>query len=83
MEEHYQRGVCSSGRGRRFALAGGVLARRTRITRGRRSCSTRSGCRRFTIRSPGGGSLPLEAQRFGLEVHASDLNPWPCSSTRR
>ena len=23
----------------------------------------------------GGGSLPLEAQRFGLEAHASDLNP--------
>ena len=23
----------------------------------------------------GGGSLPLEAQRLGLEVHASDLNP--------
>ena len=23
----------------------------------------------------GGGALPLEAQRFGLEAHASDLNP--------
>ena len=23
----------------------------------------------------GGGSLPLEAQRLGLEAHASDLNP--------
>src|SRR5262249_23206301 len=23
----------------------------------------------------GGGSIPLEAQRLGLEVHASDLNP--------
>jgi putative DNA methylase len=23
----------------------------------------------------GGGTLPLEAQRFGLDVHASDLNP--------
>ncbi|MFE9321888.1 DUF1156 domain-containing protein [Nocardia sp. NPDC052278] len=23
----------------------------------------------------GGGSIPLEAQRFGLEAHASDLNP--------
>jgi putative DNA methylase len=25
----------------------------------------------------GGGSIPLEAQRLGLEVHASDLNPVP------
>ena len=24
---------------------------------------------------PGGGALPLEAQRLGLEAHASDLNP--------
>ncbi len=23
----------------------------------------------------GGGSIPLEAQRLGLEAHASDLNP--------
>ena len=23
----------------------------------------------------GGGSIPLEAQRLGLETHASDLNP--------
>jgi putative DNA methylase len=30
-----------------------------------------------TIADPfcGGGSIPLEAQRLGLEVHASDLNP--------
>jgi putative DNA methylase len=29
------------------------------------------------VRDPfaGGGSIPLEAQRLGLEVHASDLNP--------
>ena len=25
--------------------------------------------------SAGGGSIPLEAQRLGLEAHASDLNP--------
>ena len=25
----------------------------------------------------GGGSIPLEAQRLGLETHASDLNPRP------
>ena len=32
----------------------------------------------------GGGALPLEAQRLGLEAHASDLNPQLLySSTRR
>ena len=31
----------------------------------------------------GGGALPLEAQRLGLEAHASDLNRSRCSSTRR
>ena len=29
------------------------------------------------LRSTGGGSIPLEAQRLGLEAHASDLNPVP------
>ncbi len=27
------------------------------------------------MRSPAGGALPFEAQRLGLEAHASDLNP--------
>ncbi len=27
------------------------------------------------IRSRGGGAIPLEAQRLGLEAYASDLNP--------
>lgn len=30
----------------------------------------------------GGGSIPLEAQRLGLEVHASDLNPIPVLITK-
>src|SRR5436190_3152318 len=30
----------------------------------------------------GGGSIPLEAQRLGLEVHASDLNPVPVLITK-
>ena len=29
----------------------------------------------FTTRLRGGGALPLEAQRLGMEAHASDLNP--------
>ena len=32
-------------------------------------------CLRFTTRSPAAAALPLEAQRLGLEAHASDLNP--------
>ena len=39
------------------------------------SCSTRTSCPRFTTPSLAGGALPLEAQRLGLEAHASDLNP--------
>jgi len=30
----------------------------------------------------GGGSIPLEAQRLGLEAHASDLNPVAVMITR-
>ena len=30
----------------------------------------------------GGGSIPLEAQRLGLEAHASDLNPVPVLITK-
>jgi hypothetical protein len=32
-------------------------------------------CRSFHDPFAGGGALPLEAQRLGLESHASDLNP--------
>ena len=32
-------------------------------------------CRPFMIRSPAAARLPLEAQRLGLEAHASELNP--------
>jgi adenine-specific DNA methylase len=34
-------------------------------------------CRAVLFAYPfcGGGSIPLEAQRLGLEAHASDLNP--------
>ena len=46
-----------------------------RIIRVPVNCSTRTSYRPSTIRSPGGGALPLEAQRLGLEAHASDLNP--------
>ena len=39
--------------------------------------SWRSMPRRCSIRSAGGGSIPLEAQRLGLRAYASDLNPMP------
>jgi len=32
----------------------------------------------------GGGAIPLEAQRLGLDAYApATSTPWPCSSTRR
>lgn len=37
--------------------------------------STGGGPPRFLDPFAGGGSIPLEAQRLGLEVHAGDLNP--------
>ncbi len=40
-----------------------------------KSCSTPTGCRLSTTPFAGGGALPLEAQRLGLEAYASDLNP--------
>ena len=46
-----------------------------RATQAPRIFSTRIGCLLFTIPSRGGGAIPLEAQRLGLEAHASDLNP--------
>ena len=44
------------------------------ITHTRRSCSTAT-LPAFHDPFAGGGALPLEAQRLGLEAHASDLNP--------
>ena len=46
-----------------------------RTIRGPRSCSTVAGCRPSNDPFAGGGALPLEAQRLGLEAWASDLNP--------
>ena len=40
-----------------------------------RNCSIRHTLPAFHDPFAGGGALPLEAQRFGLEAHASDLNP--------
>ena len=47
----------------------------TQTTRVQRTCSTPSVYPPSTTPFAGGGSLPLEAQRLGLEAHASDLNP--------
>ena len=42
------------------------------------------GTREITFCDPmaGGGSIPFEALRYGLTVHANELNPWPASSSR-
>ena len=36
-----------------------------------------------TIRSQDGGSIPLEAQRLGLDSYASDLNPVAVAHSNR
>ena len=66
---------CWTGRGPRSGRAGGGLAPRTPIIRAPGRFSTATSCPRFHDPFAGGGSLPLEAQRLGLEAHASDLNP--------
>ena len=66
---------CWNKRGRKFARAGGGPARIMPITHALPNCSTRTSCRPFTIRLLAAVRLPLEAQRLGLEAHASDLNP--------
>ena len=66
---------CWNGRGPRSGRAGGGLVPRTRTTRAPGRFSTATSCPRFHDPFAGGGALPLEAQRLGLEAHASDLNP--------
>ena len=66
---------CCSRLATRSGRAGGGRVRTTRTILGPPSCSTPSDCRRSMTRLPAAGALPLEAQRLGLEAHASDLNP--------
>ncbi len=63
-------------------LSSGWLSGRTATTRTcwlrrtrRLLIAATASCRRSLTRLRGGGAIPLEAQRFGLEAHASDLNP--------
>ena len=49
--------------------------RTTKTILEQQDCSTRTSCPLSTTHFAGGGSIPLEAQRLGLEAHASDLNP--------
>ena len=47
----------------------------TRTIRAQQNCSIPHRLPAFHDPFAGGGALPLEAQRLGLEAHASDLNP--------
>ena len=66
---------CSNRRGERSGRAGGGRAPRMRPIREPRRCSIVTSSRLFTIRLRAVERFPLEAQRLGLEAHASDLNP--------
>ena len=63
---------CWNGHGPRSGRAGGGLAPRTRIIRAPREIFDRHRLPAFHDPLAGGGALPLEAQRLGLEAHASD-----------
>ena len=61
-------------RGNSQGVAGNVRAEQEPSTR-RRTCSSRISCPACYDPFAGGGSIPLEAQRLGLNAYASDLNP--------
>ena len=59
----------------RSGRAGGGRVLTTRTIHAPPSCSIPERLPAFHDPFAGGGALPLEAQRLGLEAHASDLNP--------
>ena len=73
--EHHQREGVAAGAGRDLAELAAAPAPRMPTIRAPRSCSTATSCPPSTIPFAGGGAMPLEAQRLGLESYASDLNP--------
>ena len=75
MGKHIQRDRVARPRVTRSGKAGGERVRRMQTIRVRRNCSTASKLPAFHDPFAGGGALPLEAQRLGLESYASDLNP--------
>ena len=66
---------CLRPPGRRSARAGGAPATTTATTPRRTELFNPDKLPAFHDPFAGGGSIPLEAQRLGLEAHASDLNP--------
>src|SRR5205085_5351706 len=66
---------CWIGRAWRSGRAGGLPVLHIRTTRAQRSYSILRSSPHFHDPFAGGGALPLEAQRLGLESYASDLNP--------
>ena len=72
--EHHQRGGAPTGARTRSGRAGATPARRTPTTRAP-GLFDRYKLPAFHDPFAGGGALPLEAQRLGLEAYASDLNP--------
>ena len=73
--EHDQRARPGEGPRRDPQELAPHLRRQPPTTRARPNCSTRSDCPAFHDPFAGGGAIPLEAQRLGLESYASDLNP--------
>ena len=73
--EHDQRKCTGEGPRRDPQAVGAAPALTTATTRAPPSCSTPKRLPAFHDPFAGGGAIPLEAQRLGLESYASDLNP--------
>ena len=73
--EHHQRGSAASGRATRSGRAGAATCAENADHPRAKELFDRHKLPAFHDPFAGGGALPLEAQRLGLESYASDLNP--------
>ena len=73
--EHHQRGGAGARRGTRSGRAGGATCAENADHPRAKELFDRHKLPAFHDPFAGGGALPLEAQRLGLESYASDLNP--------
>ena len=69
---------CWKRRGWRSAGAGAGRARRTATTRARPSCSTRTGCRPSTTRSPAAGPSPWRRSGWVWRATPATSTRWRC-----
>ncbi len=76
--EHHQRVGAPAGPRRDLGELAADLRRQRRSPAGRPSCSIRTKLPAFHDPFAGGGALPLEAQRLGLEATPATSTRWRC-----